>query len=129
MGDRRGAGDELRQLGVLNHEQKKLDRAEECYRQALGIFEEINDLTRVSRTLGQLAVVEEDRENLTAALSWAHRTYRLAVEHELPVVSQVTSHLARLRDKLGEEEFLHWWRGNTGGDPPPGLDEDAGPIL
>lgn len=129
LGDRRGAGDELRQLGVLNHEQKKLERAEECYRQALEIFEEINDLTRVSRTLGQLAVVEEDRENLPAALSWAHRTYRLAVDHELPVVSQVTSHLARLRDKLGEEEFLHWWRGNTGGDPPAGLDEDAGPIL
>jgi tetratricopeptide (TPR) repeat protein len=129
LGDRKGAGDEHRQLGVLHHEQKKLDQAEGCYRRALDIFEEIGDLQRVSRTLGQLAMVEEDRGNLAEALSWAHRTYELAIEHQLPVLTQVKSHLARLRDKFGEAEFNQWWRGSTGGEPPTGLDVDTSTIL
>ena len=33
------------------------------------------------------------------------------------------SHLGGLRDKYGEENFVQWWRGFTGGDPPSGLDE------
>ena len=129
LGDRKGAGDEYRQLGVLHHEQKKLDQAEQSYRQALEIFQDIDDIQRVSRTLGQLARVEEDRGNLAEALSWAHRTYQLATDQELPVLTQVKAHLARLREKFGEAEFTQWWRGSTGGDPPTDLDVDAGPIL
>ena len=129
LGDRTGAGDEYRQLGVLHHEQKKLDQAEQCYRQALDIFQETEDLQRVSRTLGQLAMVEEDRSNFAEALSWAHRTYQLAIGHDLPVMTQVKAHLNRLREKFGEAEFDEWWRGATGGDPPDDLDVDAGGIL
>ena len=129
LGDRKGVGDEYRQLGVLHHEQKKLDQAEQCYRQALDIFEDIDDLQRVSRTLGQLAMVEEDRGNLAEALSWAHRTYQLAIEHQLPALTQVKAHLARLREKFGETEFNQWWRGSTGGEPPTDLDPDTGAIL
>ena len=129
LGDRTGVGDEYRQLGVLNHEQKKLDQAEQCYRQALDIFQETEDLQRVSRTLGQLAMVEEDRGNFAEALSWAHRTYQLAIGHDLPVMTQVKSHLNRLKEKFGEAEFAEWWRGATGGDPPEDLDVDAGGIL
>ena len=129
MGDRNGAGDEHRQLGVLHHEQKKLNQAEICYRRALEIFEDTGDLQRVSRTLGQLAMVEEDRGNLAEALSWAHRTYELAIEHQLPVLTQVKAHLGRLREKFGETEFNQWWHGSTGGEPPTGLDVDTSTIL
>ena len=129
LGDRTGVGDEYRQLGVLHHEQKKWDQAEQCYRRALEVFQETEDLQRVSRTLGQLAMVEEDRGNLAEALSWAHRTYDLAIGHDLPVVVQVKAHLARLKEKYGEAEFAEWWRGATGGNPPDDLDVDAGGIL
>ena len=129
LGDRKGIGDEYRQLGVLHHEQKKFNQAEQCYRQALEIFQDIDDLQRVSRTMGQLAMVEEDRGNLVEALSWAHRTYELAIEHQLPVLTQVKSHLGRLRGKFGEAEFNRWWQGSTGGEPPTGLDVDTSTIL
>ena len=129
MGERNGAGDEHRQLGVLHHEQKKLNQAEICYRRALEIFEDTGDLQRVSRTLGQLAMVEEDRGNLAEALSWAHRTYELAIEHQLPVLTQVKAHLGRLREKFGFPEFNQWWHGSTGGEPPTGLDVDTSTIL
>ena len=129
LGDIRGVGDESRQLGVLFHEHKKLEEAQEWYRKALDIFQQLEDVQRVSRTLGQLAMVEEERGNLAASLEWAHRVYQLALDHDLPVLVQVKSHLARLRDAYGQEAFAEWWRGSTGGDPPTDLDVDTSTIL
>ena len=75
--------------------------------------------------MGRLA---EERDNLDEALEWVTRTYRLAVERDLPVLPQVKAHLARLRDKWGEDSFTQQWRGLTGSDPPADLDVDAGPV-
>ena len=86
-------------------------------------------MLRTARTFGQLAMVAEERENIPEALEWAARTYQLALDHELPVLVQVKSHLARLRDKHGEDSFTQWWRGFTGGDPPTDLDVDTSHIL
>ena len=83
----------------------------------------------MSRTLGQLAMVEEERGNLAASLEWARRVYQLALDHDLPVLVQVKAHLARLRDSFGEDAFADWWRGSTGGDPPTDLDVDTSTIL
>ena len=105
LGDRRGMGDEARQLGVLFQEHKRWDEAERWYQQAREIFEELQDVLRTARTYGQLGMVAEERENLPEALEWTARTYRLALEHELPVVVQVKSHLGRLRDKYWRREL------------------------
>ncbi|MCH8107129.1 MAG: tetratricopeptide repeat protein [Chloroflexi bacterium] len=129
LGDRRGMGDEARQLGVLFQEHKRWEEAERWYQQAREIFEELHDVLRTARTFGQLAMVAEERENIPEALEWAARTYQLALDHELPVLLQVKSHLARLRDKHGEDSFAQWWRGFTGGDPPADLDVDTSHIL
>ena len=122
LGDWRSAGDECRQLGVLFHEQKKLDEAESWYHRAREIFEEIQDVSRTARTYGQLGMAAEERSDLEGALTWAARTYQLASVNNLPVISQVRVHLARLRDKQGAEEFTGWWRGFAGEDPPDDLD-------
>jgi len=129
LGDRRAMGDEARQLGVLFQEHKRWDEAEQWYQQAREIFEELQDVLRTARTYGQLAMVAEERDNIPEALEWAARTHLLALDHDLPVLVQVKSHLARLRDKYGEENFDQWWRGYTGGDPPPDLDVDTSLIL
>ena len=129
LGERRGAGEECRQLGVLFHEQKRLDEAEQWYNRAREIFEELPDLQGTARTYGQLGMIAEEREDIPQALEWVARTYRLAVEHDLPLLVQVKAHLARLRDKYGEESFTLWWRGNTGSDPPSDLDVDTSAIL
>jgi len=125
MEDRTGAGDECRQLGVLFQAQERLDEAEQWYHQARELFEEAGDLNRITRTYGQLGMVAEARDDLVGALEWVARTYRLAVDHDLPALAQAKTHLARLRDKHGEDNFTGWWRGFTGGDPPTDLDVDA----
>ena len=130
LGDRTGVGDEYRQLGVLNHEQKKLDQAEQCYRQALDIFQETEDLQRVSRNLlDSLPWLRKTAVTLPRLSPGLTRTYQLAASHDLPVMTQVKAHLNRLKEKFGEAEFAEWWRGATGGDPPDDLDVDAGGIL
>ena len=140
LGDRRGMGDEARQLGVLFQEHKRWDEAERWYQQAREIFEELQDVLRTARTYGQLGMVAEERDNLSEALEWAARTYQLALDNA-PVAPaseggetggllvQVKSHLARLRDKQGEDSFAQWWRENVGGDPPTDLDVDTSHIL
>ncbi len=129
LGDRRGAGDECRQLGVLFHEQKLYDQAQDWYHQAREIFEELGDVQRVARTYGQLGMIAEETDNLTGALEWTARTYQLVTEYELPVLVQVKAHLARLREKYGEENFARWWLDFTGDEAPHDLDVDASGIL
>ena len=129
LGDRRGSGDECRQLGVLFHEQQQYDQAENWYHQAREIFEELGDVQRVARTYGQLGMVAEETDNLSGALEWAARTYQLVTEYELPVLVQVKAHLARLRDKYGEDDFARWWLEFTGDEAPTDLDVDTSTIL
>ena len=129
LGDKRAMGDEARQLGVLFQEHKRWEEAEQWYQQAREIFEELQDVLRTARTYGQLGMVAEERDNLSEALEWTARTYRLALDHDLPVLVQVKSHLARLRDKYGEDSFAQWWRDNLGGDPPTDLDVDTSLII
>ena len=121
LGDPRNAGDECRQLGVLYHEQKRLDDAERWYQRANQNFQLAGDVLRIARTYGQLGMVAEEREDITGALEWAAQTYRLATEHNLPLLPQVETHLARLRSKLGADSFSHWWQGFMGSDPPDNL--------
>ena len=129
LGDRRGAGDECRQLGVLFHEQKLYDQAENWYHQAREIFEQLGDVLRVARTYGQLGMVAEETNNIVGALEWTARTYQLATEYDLPMMVQVKAHLARLRDSYGEENFARWWLDFTGDGAPTDLDVDASGIL
>lgn len=126
LGDTRGVGVEARQLGVVYHEQGDLEQAYHWYDQARIAFEEVRDVLRAARTYGQLGLVEEERGNLSAALEWVARTYRLVTEHRLPMLTQVQTHLARLRDSMGADPFRQWWRDNTGADPPEDLNPAPG---
>ena len=129
LGDWRNAGDECRQLGVLFHEQKKLEEAESWYHRAREIFEEIQDVSRTARTYGQLGMAAEERDDVEGALTWAARTYQLAADHGLPVIAQARVHLARLRDKQGADAFADWWRNFSGEEPPGDLDAEEEAIL
>ncbi len=126
LGDRVRAGDECRQLGVLFHEQKRLEEAESWYHRACGIFEELRDVQRAARTYGQLGMAAEERGDLPGALEWVSRTYRLTLDHDLPMLAQVKAHLRRLRDKYGADRFTLWWRESMAGNPPADLEEDTG---
>ena len=129
MGDARGVGIEARQLGVVFHEQGDLDKAYHWYDQAREAFENVRDVLRAARTYGQLGMVEEERGNLPDALEWVARTYQLVTQYQLPMLVQVSAHLARLRDAMGEDEFRQWWRDNTGAEAPEDLDVDTSEIL
>ena len=129
LGDRRGVGDECRQLGVLFHEQKRYDDALKWYTQAREIFEQLGDVQRMVRTYGQLGMIAEEQDDLQGALEWVARTHQLVVEHDLPVAVQVKAHLGRLRDKFGDQGFQKWWQDFTGEPAPTDLDVDTSTIL
>jgi tetratricopeptide (TPR) repeat protein len=129
VGDRRSEGDECRQLGVLFHEQKNLDKAEEWYGKARDVFEELQDLNRICRTYGQLGMVAEDRDDIPGALLWTGRTYQLAESNNLQVLVQVKAHLARLKEKHGDENFAAWWQEFAREDAPSDLDVDSETVL
>ena len=129
VGNRRAVGDECRQLGVLFHEQKRYEEAGNWYHQAREIFEELGDIQRASRTYGQLGMIAEEQDDIPGALEWVARTHQLAVDYNLPVVTQVRVHLGRLRDKFGQEAFEDWWRDFTGEEPPTDLDADSSEIF
>ena len=101
-------------------------RQESWYHRAREIFEEIQDISRTARTYGQLGMAAEERADIEEALSWAARTYQMAVDHNLPVVAQARVHLARLRDKRGADAFAEWWREFAGEEPPGDLDAEGG---
>ena len=67
----------------------------------------------------------ESRGDLCGALEWVARTYSLAIEHDLPIISQVKPHLARLREKYGLDRFAEWWQEFIGGNPPIDLDANT----
>ena len=129
VGNRRAAGDECRQLGVLFHQQKRYEDADKWYHQAREIFEALGDVQRMARTFGQLGMIAEEQDDLTGALGWVTRTHQLALDHNLPVVVQVKAHLGRLRNKFGEDNFASWWRDFTGEEPPTDLEVDTSTIL
>ena len=89
----------------------------------------MGDVQRLARTYGQIGMVYEEKDDVESALEWVSRTYKLTVEHELPVVIQVKAHLGRLRDKIGHDEFIKWWTTHNEGEVPTDLDVDTSTIL
>ena len=86
--DMRAVGDECRQLGVLFHEQKRLDEAEQWYQRASGIFESFRTCKGLPAPTASWEWWRRNRGDLEAALEWVARTYALATDHNLPSVDQ-----------------------------------------
>ncbi|MEO2142418.1 MAG: hypothetical protein ABGX63_09585, partial [bacterium] len=74
-------------------------------------------------------MVAEERDDISGALLWAGRTYQLANTNNLEVIVQVKAHLARLKEKHGDENFTAWWQEFAGEAPPTDLDVDPETIL
>jgi hypothetical protein len=45
------------------------------------------------------------------------------------VLAQVKAHLARLKEKHGDDNFAAWWREFADEDPPTDLDVDPETVL
>ena len=74
-------------------------------------------------------MVAEQRDEISQALLWAGRTYQLASANNLQVLAQVKAHLARLKEKHGEENFNTCWHEFAGEAPPTDLDVDPETII
>ena len=74
-------------------------------------------------------MVAEQRDDIAGALLWAGRTYQMASANNLQVLAQVKAHLARLKEKHGEENFNAWWKEFAGVEAPTDLDVDPETII
>ena len=113
------------QLGITAQDRGRLDEAEDWYRKALAISEELGNRPYMAFTYGQLGNTAQDRGRLDEAEDWYRKA--LAISEDFgnrPLIAGVYHQLgmiAQLRGRLGEAE--EWFRkslviGEALGDRP-----------
>ena len=111
--DNRGVARVYRQLGLLAQERKEYEAAEEWYEKALEKYQSLDggeDREAMVSTLGHLALMEEEQDNYSNALEYVVYAYQISLPNELPQLPRVNAHLARLRQKMGEDAYQEQWR-------------------
>ncbi len=78
-----------------------LDEADDWYRQALTIEENLGERPRMAKTCGQLGLLAEDRHQPGQALDWTVRCVALFEQFPHPATGPGPQHLARLTRQLG----------------------------
>ncbi|AKB46978.1 hypothetical protein MSKOL_1201 [Methanosarcina sp. Kolksee] len=105
LGDKSGVAKTLHQLGTVHYQQGNCEEAVKSYNQSLKMKEELGDKDGIAVTLHELGIINEDEKEYLIAL----RNYLISVslfeQLNSPNKEIVARSLARLRNKMGEEEF------------------------
>jgi tetratricopeptide (TPR) repeat protein len=96
----------------------RLDEAEDWYRKALTIEEELGDLPRLAATYTQLGLLAKDRQQPRQALDWMIRCVTLFSEFRGPLTGPAPLHLVRLTRQLGMPALEQAWQQATGQPVP-----------
>jgi hypothetical protein len=109
------------QLGITAQDRRRLDEAEDWYRQSLTIFEELGDRPGMALTYAQLGLLAEDRAQAPLALEWNIRCVTLFDQFPSPLTGTGPSALARLTRQLGMPALQAAWQQITGQPVPPAV--------
>jgi tetratricopeptide (TPR) repeat protein len=113
-GDRPGMARTYHQLGTTAQDRGRLDEAEDWYRKALTIFEELGDRPGMALTYVQLGLLAEARWQLREALICYVRCVTLFDQFPHPATGPGPEHLARLTEILGMSALGQAWQQVTG---------------
>jgi tetratricopeptide (TPR) repeat protein len=102
------------QLGITAQERGQLDEAEDWYRKALSIDEELGNRPSKALTYAQCGLLAEDRGQSELALEWNVRCVSLFEEVPNPLTGTGPSRLVRLTRELGVPVLEETWRRVTG---------------
>jgi len=104
-GNKKGVAGTLHQLGMIHQHQGNYEEAVNKYNQSLKTFEELGDKSGIAYTLHQLGMIHEEKGEHCSALRNYLTSYSIFEQLNSSNKKIVLGSLARLRDKMGEEEF------------------------
>jgi len=106
------------QLGITVQRRGRLDEADDWYRKALDITEELGDRPSMALTYAQLGLLAEERDQAPLALQWNIRCVTLFDQFPSPMTGTGPSALARLTRHLGLPALQAAWQQITGQPVP-----------
>ncbi|MGB2804447.1 MAG: tetratricopeptide repeat protein [Candidatus Zixiibacteriota bacterium] len=115
LGGKSGIAGTLHQLGNLYFLQGDHKEAVKKYEESLKINEELGDKRGIAGTLHQLGTIDEAQGNYRKAMQYYLPALAMFQELGSPNAEIALSSLARLRKKMGENEFEKLWKELTGG--------------
>ena len=98
------------QLGITAEDQGRLEEAEDWYRQALTIEEELGDRRGMATTYRQLGITAEDRGRLEEAEDWYRQA--LTIKEDLgnrPSLALTYAQLGLLAEDRGQARLAPEW--------------------
>jgi tetratricopeptide (TPR) repeat protein len=106
------------QLGMTAQDRRRLEEADDWYRQSLTINEELGNRPGMALTYAQLGLLAEARDQAQPALEWNIRCVTLFDEFPSPLTGTGPAALARLARQLGTPALEQAWQ-QTAGQPVP----------
>jgi tetratricopeptide (TPR) repeat protein len=107
------------QMASLHFAQGALDDSEAAAKQAMEIRNDLGDMVGMAANAGQLARVEEQRDNPAAALRWLLQAFGLLSQARSPQAPMAAAQIRRLRDAVGPDRFTPIWQEVAEGRPMP----------
>ena len=102
------------QLGKVAQDRGRLDDADDWYRKALTIKEDLGNRPGMANSYYQLGLLAEARGRPSEALAWTVRCVALFDEFPHPATGPGPQHLARLTAGLGVDTLERCWQQVTG---------------
>ena len=104
MGDRRGEGTTLNNIGTVYNALGQNETALEYYKQALPIRREVGDRVGEAVTLNNIAFIFADQGRLADAVSFMERVVEIDKEIRHPDLEDDRAALEMLRQQLREQQ-------------------------
>jgi tetratricopeptide (TPR) repeat protein len=105
IGDRRGEGADLGNLGIVYRHLGQVEKAIQYYEKALAIAQEIGDRRGEGNHLNNLGVAFEDEKKYTEALACYLRAREIRTQIKDPNLKTTESNLKNLKEILGKKKF------------------------
>jgi tetratricopeptide (TPR) repeat protein len=118
LGDRTGVARSLHQLGMLHQAQGEYGPARQCFEQSLAIKEELGNRAGVAASLHQLGMILENEGAYGQAVRYAAHAFVILDQLGSPDRDIAGGTIARLQDKMGDEEFQAALREAQDAAPP-----------
>ncbi|MGD2062851.1 MAG: tetratricopeptide repeat protein, partial [Nitrospirota bacterium] len=117
--DQRQLAAALQQMASLRFAQGDLDECEAAAKRAMEIRRDLADVVGMAANAGQLARVEEARDNPSDALRWLLQAFGLLSRTQSPQAQLAAAQIRRLHDTVGADRFANIWQEVAEGAPMP----------
>ena len=105
LGDIRGVSTSLHNIGAIYQDKGDYDEALAQYRKSLEMKEKLGDIPGVALSLAQMGVLNSAKNNFPEALALFIQAFQIFKKLGSPNAERVATDIARVREKMPEEQF------------------------